>query len=285
MRKKVTTDVELAALAAQQHGIVATRQLQLSPAAITQRVRSGRLHRLHQGVYAVGHNGLHREAQWMAAVLALGRTAVLSHRSAASLWRIRDGEGPRPDVTSPGRHRHPAVATHRAGLVAADRRVRFGIPVTSPSRTLVDLAHVLPFDELVAAVREAQFLRLFDRRAIDDALTRRPSTALARLLPAAVTQSEMERRFLWICTRHGLPAPECQHTIGAKRYDFAWPHARVVVETDGWQAHGIPFAFQADRTSSNALQLAGWLILRFTWEDLTRRARSVAASAGRALAR
>jgi very-short-patch-repair endonuclease len=135
------------------------------------------------------------------------------------------------------------------------------------------------------AVREAQYLKLYDRSAIEDVLTRRPSRNLAAALPALVTQSEMEQRFLAVCTRYRLPTPERQYLIGAKRYDFAWPAHRVVVETDGWKAHGIPYAFQADRTTSNRLQLTGWLVLRFTWEDLTRRARTVAATVRTALSR
>jgi very-short-patch-repair endonuclease len=100
-----------------------------------------------------------------------------------------------------------------------------------------------------------------------------------------VTRIEIERRFLTICRRHRLPTPALQHRIHGKAYDFAWPEHRVVVETDGWQAHGTPYAFQADRTETNVLQLAGWLVLRFTWEDLTRRSRRVAATVKAALAR
>ena len=96
-------------------------------------------------------------------------------------------------------------------------------------------------------------------------------------------RSELERRFLALCRRHRLPEPATQHRIEGKAYDFAWPQQRVVVETDGWQAHGTAYAFQADRTETNVLQLAGWLVLRFTWEDLTRRSRRVAATVRSAL--
>jgi very-short-patch-repair endonuclease len=284
MRGFVTTDEEIAALAARQYGLVAGRQLGMSADAVERRCQAGRLHRMHQGVYAVGHIAPHRETRWMAAVLAVG-DGVLSHRSAATLWRIRDGEGPQPDVTSAARHRHPGIASHRANLVPADRAVHKAIPVTSPARTLADLAHCLPLDELLRAVREAQYLKLYDSKAIEDVLTRRPSKHLRALLPALVTQSEMEQRFLRICTSYALPTPQRQYRIGAKRYDFAWPDWRVVVETDGWQAHGTPYAFQADRTQSNRLQVIGWLVLRFTWEDLTRRPRHVAATVRAALTR
>ena len=130
------------------------------------------------------------------------------------------------------------------------------------------------------------FRRLYDPEAIQDALTRRPSKALKDLLTeASVTQSMMEDRFLTICKRHKLPQPSTQHRIGAKRYDFAWPQQRVVVETDSWLAHANQVAFQADRSQTNALQLAGWLVLRFTWADLTRRSRATAATVSQALTR
>jgi very-short-patch-repair endonuclease len=282
----VTTDAEIAALATRQYGVVAARQLELSVNAIATRTSSGRLFRVHRGVYAVGHLGLGQEGRWIAAVLACGHGAVLSHRSAASLWGIRLGELFKPEVTTADRRRLPQVAAHRARLGAADRATRRGIPVTSPARTLADLAHVLDDDELTRALRETMFRRRYDRPAIEDALTRRPSRALRDLLTeASVTQSMLEDRFLTICKRHRLPTPSTQHRIGAKRYDFAWPDQRLVVETDSWLAHSTPYAFQADRSQTNALQLAGWLTLRFTWADLTRRSRKVAATVTRALTR
>ena len=237
-------------------------------------------------MYAVGHLGLGQEARWLAAVLACGDGAVLSHRSGAALWCIRLGELFRPEVTAEYDRRHPGITTHRAKLAAADRTTHRGIPVTSPARTLADLAHVLDHDELTRALREAMFRRLYDPMAIQDALTRRPSKALKDLLTeASVTQSMMEDRFLTICTRHRLPRPDTQHRIGAKRYDFAWPQHKVVVETDSWLAHANQVAFQADRSQTNALQLAGWLVLRFTWADLTRRSRATAAAVTQALTR
>jgi very-short-patch-repair endonuclease len=286
MRELVSTDAAVARLATRQYGIVASRQLALSANAIATRTSSARLFRLHRGVYAVGHLGLGEEAKWLAAVLACGDGAVLSHGSAAVLWGIRLGELFRPEVTTERDRRHPGITTHRARLSAADRSVRRAIPVTSPARTLADLAHVLDDDELTRTLREAMFRRLFDRAAIEDALTRRPSTRLKDLLAeASVTQSMLEDRFLTICARHRLPKPQTQHRIGAKSYDFVWPNHRVVVETDSWLAHGTPYAFQADRSQTNALQLAGWLVLRFTWADLTHRSRAVAATVGRALTR
>jgi very-short-patch-repair endonuclease len=286
MRGFSTTNHQIADLASRQYGLVARRQLAIGQDAIDHRCRTAQLHRVHHGVFAVGHTGLGQEARWLAAVLACGAGAVLSHRSAATLWGIRLGELFRPDVTTGDRRRHRLITTHRARLAAQDRATHRGIPVTSPARTLVDLAHLLDHDELTRALREAMFRRLYDPRAIQDALTRRPSRALKELLTeATVTQSMMEDRFLTICHRHRLPQPRTQHRIGAKRYDFAWPQQRVVVETDSWLAHSTPYAFQADRSQTNALQLAGWLVLRFTWADLKRRSRATAATVAQALTR
>jgi very-short-patch-repair endonuclease len=286
MRGFLSTNLQIAEVASRQYGVVTRRQLRIGQDAIDHRCRSAQLHRVHHGVYAVGHIGLGQEARWLAAVLACGDGAVLSHRSAAALWNIRLGELFKPEVTTADRRRLPQVTAHRARLAAADRATRRGIPVTSPARTLADLAHVLDHDELTRALRETMFRRLYDRPAIEDALTRRPSRALRDLLTeASVTQSMLEDRFLTICKRHRLPTPHTQHRIGAKRYDFAWPDQRLVVETDSWLAHSTPYAFQADRSQTNALQLAGWLILRFTWADLTRRSRRVAATVSRALTR
>ena len=105
----------------------------------------------------------------------------------------------------------------------------------------------------------------------------------AGCIPKVVSKNKMEDRFLWICRRHRLPEPVRQHRIDGHPYDFAWPNERVVVETDGWQGHSGPHAFQADRTLTNALQIQGWTVLRFTWHDLTRRPRAVAATVRSAL--
>ena len=286
MKELATTDRKLADLATKQYGIVASRQLGMSANAISTRTSSGRLFRVHRGVYAVGHLGLGQEARWLAAVLACGEGAVLSHRSAATFWGIRLGELFRAEVTTGDRRRHQLITTHRANLSVADHTIHRGIRVTSPARTLADVAHVLDHDELTRALREAMFRRLYDPKAIEDALTRRPSRALKDLLTeATVTQSMMEDRFLTICKRHHLPMPQTQHRIGAKRYDFAWPQQRVVVETDSWLAHSTPYAFQADRGQTNALQLAGWLVLRLTWADLTGRSRATATTVRQALTR
>jgi very-short-patch-repair endonuclease len=285
-----TVDREIATLAARQYGVVTRPQLAalgLGPGAIDHRLGTGRLYRLHRGVYAVGHVAPRREARWLAAVLACGDGALLSHRSAAALWGMRAAEGPHPDVTVPHGRRCalPAIAVHHCRLVAADRASHSRVPVTTPARTLVDLAFVLSADELARTLREAQFLRIFNLAETRDALERRPSRALRALLDdLAVTQSALEDRLLAVCDRYGIPRPLTQQVVVGRRVDFLWAHERVIVETDGWQAHGTATAFQSDRASTNALLLAGYVVLRFTHADVMRRSARVAREIGAALA-
>ena len=268
-------DRTLGALAERQYGVVSRAQLVklgVPRGAIERRLASGRLLRLHRGVYAVGHRAPRREARWLAAVLAGGEGAVLSHRSAAALWGLCADDGPFPDVTAAGRPpRHPAIAGHVADLRTSEVTVRLAIPVTTPARTLADLARVVDRDELVRAVREAQFQRLFHGPSMHEALLRRPSRDLRQLVEnAAPTQSVLEDRLLEICDRHRIHRPLTQKLLAGRRVDFLWPEERLVVETDGWQSHGTRAAFQADRATSNELQLLGYAVLRFTHADLRR---------------
>lgn len=276
---------DLTQLANRQYGVVSRGQMSalgLDRGWIQRAVATGRLLRLHRGVYALGHSALRDEATWLAAVLACGPGAVLSHTCAGALWL--GGRWRMPEVTVPHHRRVRGVITHQGHLAPADRVRRMGIPVTSPARTLADLAHSLDGESLERVVREAQFRGLFGVRAIQDALTRRPSVALRELLDDLnPTQSELEDAFLRLCRRHGIPTPRAQVRDGRRRPDFVWPHARLVVEVDSWSAHCTPHAFQADRTQSNAVQLAGWTILRFTHRDVTRRPQLVAAQVRRAL--
>ncbi len=237
---------------------------------------------MHRGVYAVGHRPDTDDALWLAAVLACGAVATLSHRSGGAL-RALTRDGPLPAVTTSRALLPVGIEHHRATLSPADRTTVRGIAVTSVARTLVDLAHVLRDDQLERAVREAQFRGWWHEWQIRDAMTRRPSTRLkAYLGDVAPTQSTLEDRFLRLCARHRIPRPLAQQ--GRRpRLDFVWPEQRVVVEVDGWEAHRTRAAFQHDRTTTNALQLAGYVVLRFTWEDVTRRPALVAAQVRRAL--
>lgn len=211
----------IAELARGQHNVVALRQLRalgLSASAVRDRVASARLHRIHVGVYAVGHAKLTAKGCWMAAVLACGDGAVLSHRSAAALWGLRPDNRARSDVTSrgrAGRQRSGVVAHLGRGLMPADVTVVDGIPCTSLARTLLDLAEVVDRRGLERAIDRAEVLRLLDMLAVNDVLVRangRRGVALLRTVlgehdpGSTITDSELEELLLAICRTAGLPA-------------------------------------------------------------------------------
>jgi very-short-patch-repair endonuclease len=249
------------------------------------RIARGQLHVVYRGVYAVGHRSLSQEGRWLAAVLACGPGARLSHHSAAASWGLA-ADRPEVHVTMAHRLRTAGVVTHEGRLAASDRKVRHGIPVTSVARVLVDQAHAVDEDELERLLREAQFHGLFNVTALRDALTRRRSRVLTELLDDLnATQSMLEDAFLRLCRRFRIPKPRAQVRRDRRRPDFVWKHQRLIVEVDSWMAHSTPHAFQADRTLSNAVQLAGWMILRFTYTDIRRRAAMVATQVGQALDR
>jgi very-short-patch-repair endonuclease len=276
-------------LAGRQHGVVSRRQLLESGwhrSAIDREIAAKRLLRVHTGVYAVGHRAIGDRGRWMAAVLAGGPGVVLSHRSAAALLEMVRRDTGITHVTGPVALTRRRIVGHRAVLDPADRTVWRGIPVTTVSRTLADLDHELADDDAFEqVVRETMFRGLFDSLAVAAAIGRRPARRLAGFVDDYVpTQTEMENRLLRICRRSALPTPLTQRGE-APRVDFVWPEARLVVEVDGWAAHRTRFAFQRDRAVTNRLQLDGFTVLRFTWEDLTRRPEEVAAQIRRALAR
>jgi very-short-patch-repair endonuclease len=268
----------LAVLAERQHGVVTHAQVLaegLSRSAIGRWVEAGRLHRVYRGVYAVGHLNLTREGRFMAAVPACGDRAALSHFSAAVLWALHPERGPRIDVTVPppgGRARRKALIVHRAALTPADVTENKGIAVTTPARTMIDLGDFLSSRELERPLDEAAYLRL-DLSGLRPLHGRRGAGRLGRVLarhrPGSTrTQSELAERMLALCRRTGLPVPEVEAVIEGFRVDFAWPAARVIVETDGWRAHGTRSAFERDRRRDLVLAAAGWLVVRITWRQL-----------------
>jgi hypothetical protein len=179
-----TADQRIAAIAGRQYGVVSRSQViarGISSRQIQRRVAAGRLIPLHRGVFAVGHGAPRQEARWLAAVLACGEGAALSPPSAGALWQLLDGDGDLPDVTAPTRRRTRGIAVHEGRLVAADIAVQRRIPVTSPARTLADLAHVLTPQDLTRAVREAQFRRLFHLPSVLAVLDHRRSRQLREL--------------------------------------------------------------------------------------------------------
>ncbi len=283
-------DLELGVLAGRQYGVVAHRQLVaigLGRSAIQRRVSAGRLHRLHTGVYAVGHRSLTQRGTWMAAVLAGGPGALLGQRCAAAAWSLRRGAPTRVDVVVPGRSRRgmPGIALHLPRSIhPEDRAVIEGIPVTSVARTLVDLAEVLQPAELERAFEEAERLRLLDLGAIEEVMGRshgrrglRPLRALvAELQPAPETRSELERRFVSLCRDAGLPPPALNAGVCGFYVDAVWHDRRLVVELDSREYHLNRAAFERDRDRDAVLQVAGYRVLRLTHRRLVREPRQVA---------
>jgi very-short-patch-repair endonuclease len=286
-------DRSIAALAARQHGVVERGQLRrlgLSNSAIDRRLAAGRLHRVHQGVYAVGHPLLSGRGRWMAAVLACGPGAALSHASAAALWDLRPTAATRVDVSVPGAggRARPGLRIHRA--LAMETTTKDGIPVTTPERTILDLAATLPKRALERAIDQAEIQRLLDPASLD-ALVRahagRPGTAklkAALMAPQALTRSELEERMLAICREHALPAPQVNTSVAGHEVDFLFAEARLVVETDGWAYHRTRRAFDRDRERDAALTRARYVTLRLSDRQL-RRGDVVAATLRAALLR
>jgi Transcriptional regulator, AbiEi antitoxin/Protein of unknown function (DUF559) len=282
-------DVEIGRLAERQHGVVSLAQLQLaglSARAVRDRVAAGRLIRIHRGVYAVGHARLTQHGRWMAAVLAYGPGAVLSHRSAAALHGLRPDNRSKIDITVPsvsGKAR-PGIDVHRsATLAAADVTEVDGIPCTSVARTLLDLAEAVDERGVEKAVDRAEVLGVFDRRAVEDVLSRAVGRRGARVVRAVLagyegptlTDQELEERFFALCREAGMRRPEVNVWIGldggiAYKVDFLWRAERLIVETDGWGSHRTRRAFEEDRRRDRRLRLAGWDVVRFTWRDVER---------------
>jgi hypothetical protein len=268
-------DLAVAELARQGHGVVSRAQLGaigLSRTEIESRVRRRWLHRVHHSVYAVGHLALSRNGRFMAAVLAAGEGAALSHFSAAVLWRLIDDPGGPIHVTAEKRRRIRGVTVHESPL-RGDRVRRDGIVVTTVSRTLVDLADVVARRRtLERAFDEAEYLGL-DWHPAAPIRGRCGSGLLASVLavhePGTTrTLSELEERFLEFCEKHGFPRPVVNDSIEGYLCDFVWHEQRLIVETDGLRAHGTVRARRWDSVKDADLQIAGWRVVRVTWEQL-----------------
>jgi very-short-patch-repair endonuclease len=265
-----------------QHGVVTRAQLLefgFGRRAIDRRISSGRLHPVLRGVYAVGRPELTRQGVWMAAVLRCGPGAALSHESAAALWGIRP-ERRREVEVSVRAKRRPSVTglvVHRRACLEADRVTRhLGIPVTTPSVTLVDLAARLRRGELEAAISEADKLDLVDPEQLRAGLAELagwPGVAALRQTldrrTLALTDSELERRFLPLARRAGLPKPRTRTHVNGFKVDFYWPGIGLVVETDGLRYHRTPVQQARDQRRDQAHTAAGLTTLRFTHAQVT----------------
>jgi very-short-patch-repair endonuclease len=274
----------LGAVLGRQHGVVSRRQLRalgLSEDTVDARVRKGVLLRVERGVYSAGHVRLSDEGRLMAAVLARGAGAVLSHRSAGALWGIWRSGSPVVDVTV-ARPGGPAsrgmVIVHRcAALDPADVTRKRGIPVTRPARTLLDLAEVVPTRALEQALDDAERLGLCSEKQLHRVIARSPGriggSRLGFVLAdhaagTTATVNDFEELFFALCREHGIPDPLVNTRLGPYRPDFIWHEARVIVETDGRATHGTRRAFEEDRARDAELTTAGWRVLRFTWRQL-----------------
>lgn len=276
----------IAGLAEEQYGVVSRQQLMtigLGRGAIEKHLLRRSLISLHRGVYAVGHRQLRQEGRWLAAVLAAGPGAVLSHRDAAAL------HGMRPTVE--GRWVSVSTAAHarridgvwlkaRRVLAEEDRAVVRAIPVTSAARTLVDLAPMLTAGQLQSTLGEADRRGLLDVPAVERALAGvkgRHGQGHARLRAAldahdragaTLTRSWLEERFLDLVLSAGLPRPLLNAPAVGFEVDALWPDERVVVELDGWADHRERAAAARDRDKTNRLQVAGYVVLRFLHGDV-----------------
>ena len=284
--------VRVSQLAARQHGAVSRHQLVacgLANATIARWLAGGRLHRVHPGVYTVGHPRLDGVGRLVAALIYAGPGSALSHLTGAWWWGLLDEEPTTIHVSVPCRRRSlPAVQVHRPREL--DRVHHRGLPVTKVAQTLLDVATFLPNEKLRRAVAEADYLRLTTRNALAEVLGRgRPGSARLRAAIAthypelARTFSVLEERFLHLCERHGIPRPGVNARVCGLTVDAVWREHRVIVELDGHAAHATAAANERDRRRDLRLRTSGYMGLRYTWWQVTRDAPRVAADVLRAL--
>ena len=286
--RSTPTDASIAELAVRQHGVVSIWQLRdlgVGDGAVRKRIRAGRLHRLHRGVFAVGHRAVAMEGRCLAAVLAIGAGraggagpvldywgGAVSHRSAAGLWGLLPVEDGQVDVAvenGAGKASRRGIRLHRPrSLVPSDVTLCRGIPVTTPARTISDLTAALAAGrptgmsgrELRRAVRQADVLGLrLDGPEGNDR-----------------TRSDLEADFVKICMRHGLPAPEVNVKVGGLLVDFLWRDHGFVVETDGYQYHRGRAAFREDHARDLRLWRLGYDVKRFSEVQISEEADEVA---------
>ena len=294
-RKARGTDARIAALAGRQHGRVTRQQLldlRLGPDAIDHRLATKRLIPVYRSVYAVGHLNRSRESAWMAAVLAGGEGAVLSHRPAGAAWGICRSNG-RPEVTAPRQRRSRRnVMFHHSCLPPDERTVHNGIPITTVPRTLLDLAATLDQRQLERAINEAEIQHLWDELSLDDLLYRYQRRQGTRNLRAALrkrregataTKSDLEELFIRFADRAGLPRPETNVYIEGIEVDCVWRAKRVIIEVDSWEFHRTRAAFERDREKSRILQAAGWRCVPVTHLQLKETSGDVARDVRRLL--
>jgi very-short-patch-repair endonuclease len=289
--KSDTLDAAIARIAGRQHGVITAKQLAdvgLGRSSISERTRRGRLHRLHRGVYAVGHRAPSWHGRWMAAVLACGEATVLSHHSAAALWELLKPIEGSIHVSTPvtsGRKPQRGIHLHRCQALrepspspsylhqegGRGRRLtthRHNIPVTTIQRTIDDLHGAVAPHLLRRAIRQAELKGVHLKGVESDR-----------------TRSDLETAFLDLYRRHHIPPPEVNVKLGRWEVDFLWRDERLIVETDCFLYHRGSVAFEDDHVRDLDLRTAGYTVLRFTDEQLEDEPDRVAADVAAALTR
>ena len=266
----------IVARAARQHNIITGGQLAdlgVSSSAIDRRVRASRLHVQHRGVFSITPN-ITEKGRWMAATLATGGTGA--HKSAGAIWGLCDDDPEAVHVIAGGKDRD-GITVHHNALHHSETTKRWGIPVTKPARTLIDLADSLPQRAVERALDEAEYRKLTNapdlQRTIDAHAPRKGAKQLAAILtrhtPGSTrTVSWLEEHFLALIDAAGLQRPTFNASSEPFLLDALWKDHKLIAELDGRDAHTTTQAFQRDRRRDAALQLEGYTVLRFTWLDL-----------------
>jgi very-short-patch-repair endonuclease len=304
-RNHAKDDGEIAAVATAQEGIISIHQLVsagVSERAASRRADRHRIHRIHRGVYAVGHEAISSNGRLLAATLACGPGSAISHLSAAALWGLRDAAPVVIDVIVP-------CETGRKIDGIRSRRCRYptpaevttyeGVPCTTPARTLVDVAGFLGRTSLRRAVEQAAVLKLLDWDALNIALAQAKGRPGIRALQAILApwreqsgdpprlRSILEARLLPALIEAGLPRPRCNVKLRIDderlEVDLLWEKQRLVVEADGEETHGSQVAFQRDRRRDQILAAAGYRTMRVTWRHLNDELEATVARIGRTL--
>ncbi len=276
-------DEVIARLANRQGGVVGRDQLVargITEDAIDGRRRRGRLRLMYRGVYAVGHDAVPIRGRLVAALLVAGAGAALSHRTAAYVLTLLPSMPPFVEVTTTigRRSNRPGLVFHHA--TDLDTTLRHGLPITTPIRTLRDLAASRPEHEVERAASEALVLKLID--AADLTAQYGPGSATLANLLGAPTQSPLERAFLKAVLTSGLPRPQTHHRIPPYTVDFSWPGHRLVVETDGAAYHDHPLARRRDARKTDALRAMGYTVIRVPEDALEAGVAATAAALSRA---
>jgi very-short-patch-repair endonuclease len=293
-------DRAIAELAERQHGVVGRRQLGvlgIGKGAIEGRLMRGQLHRVHRGVYAVGHKLVTQEGRWMAAAISAGSDAVLSHRSAGELWQVlHSSRGPIELIRPTVFRSRPGIRGNSSPLPPDEITIVERIPVTAIARTLLDLAPILSRHQLEKAFNEAEVHRIHGRLSVPDLLDRYPrrrgSVILREILAEegsirGITRRQLEERFAVVLSTTDLPRPRLNADLAVRgrffEVDCLWNEQRLIVELDGRAVHRTRRAFEKDRERDRLLQSEGWRVVRITWRQLKDDAPAVIADLRRML--